>query len=83
MGETYIIDTNIAIYLLDNTLKAEDHPDLEAAASVPFNFSVITKIELLGWKASAIQERQLEDFVNQSNVIDLNDEVVDTTIQIR
>ena len=83
MGATYLIDTNIAIYLLDNTLKPEDHPNLEVAASVPFNFSVITKIELLGWKTSATQERQLENFVNQSNVIDLNDAIVDTTIQIR
>jgi len=83
MGETYLIDTNIAIYLLDNTLRPEDHPDLKVAASVPFNFSVITKIELLGWKASAMQEKQLENFVNQSNVIGLSDAIVDTTIQIR
>ena len=83
MGQTYLIDTNIAIYLLDSTLKPEDHPDLQAASSVPFNFSAITKIELLGWKTSATEERQLENFVNQSNVIGLTDAVVDTTIQIR
>ena len=83
MGQTYLIDTNIAIYILNNTLKPEDHPDLQAAALLSYNLSIITKIELLGWKASASEERQLESFINEANVIDLTDEVVDTTIQIR
>jgi len=83
MGQTYLIDTNIAIYILNNTLKPEDHPDLQAAESLSYNLSIITKIELLGWNAPATEEQQLEEFVNQSNVIGLTNEVVDTTIQIR
>ncbi len=83
MGQTYILDTNIAIYLLNSTLKPEDHPDLQMATSLSYNLSIITKIELLGWKTSAMQERQIENFVNQANVINLTDAIVDTTIQIR
>ena len=44
------------------------------------NISLITKIELLGFPNV---EQNLEDFVSCANVLALNDEVVNKTIELR
>jgi len=44
------------------------------------NISLITKIELLGFSNI---EQNLEDFVSCANVLALNDEVVNKTIELR
>jgi len=51
MGKTYLLDSNIIIYLLNGTLSAEDSPSVSKAMTSPANLSVITKIEILGWPA--------------------------------
>jgi len=44
------------------------------------SISLITKIELLGFSSV---EQNLEDFVSCANVLTLNDEVVNKTIELR
>ncbi len=46
------------------------------------NISIITKIEVLRFNASADVYKILEDFISESAIFDLNDLVVDNTISI-
>lgn len=47
----YPIDTNILIYYLAGPLPPEEKPQVDKILQDSFNISIITKIELLGWKA--------------------------------
>jgi len=49
---------------------------------IPY-ISVITKIELLSFTAPRDSSKVLNDFVNDSIVLDLNEDVVNQTISIR
>jgi hypothetical protein len=47
---TYLIDTNILIYYLAGAIPDEEKPVLDQILSESFNVSIITRIELPGWK---------------------------------
>jgi predicted nucleic acid-binding protein len=56
------------------------NPIIDAVA----NISVITKIEVLGFRMTKNEhEKLLEDFMHDAVVLALNDLVIDKTIQIR
>lgn len=84
MGQTYLLDTNIIIYILNGTLKVKQSPELKAVAKTSINISVISKMKLLDWNAPNKQEFQLlEDFVDNAYIEELTDEIVDKTIAIK
>jgi len=84
MGKTYLLDTNIVIYILNGTLQPEKSVHLQAASESEAIISVISKIELLGWTPSNQQEATLlEKFVSGAIVSPLSDEVIDKTIELR
>jgi predicted nucleic acid-binding protein len=47
------------------------------------NVSVITKIEVLGFNAPLEHYQLLSNFINDATVVNLTDEIVDLTINIR
>lgn len=47
---TYLIDTNILIYYLAGALDPQEKPTVDIMLQESFNISIITRIELLGWK---------------------------------
>ena len=47
------------------------------------NISIITKIEVLGFKMNKQDTKLLYDFVDSGNVIYLNDDIVNKTIDLR
>lgn len=56
---------------------------VEASADVP-RLSVISKIEILGWNAPTEAEaKKCLDFVSDSRIYPLSDEIVEKTIWIR
>ncbi len=84
MGTTYLLDSNIPIYLLNGTLTPASSPDIARAAKSPAHISVITKMEILGWNAPTQKEAdECRDFVNDAVVLGLSDAVVDKNIEIR
>lgn len=85
MGTTYLLDTNIAIYILNDTLPSKAHAFIKAALNENGSFiSVITKIELLGWQTgSAKQLQNVADFIQDSEVLPLTDSIVEKTIELR
>ena len=61
----YLIDTNILIYYLAGSLEPEEKPTIDKILQESFNISIITRIELLGWKGHSpeglIKARHLLD----------------------
>ena len=82
MGEGYLIDTNIVIGYLNNKLPIEGMSMMHDVIDDTPNISVITKIEVLRFNTSDGAYKILENFVDESNVFDLNEHVVDRTILI-
>lgn len=79
----YLIDTNVIIDFLGNTLPMSGlNFLLDVIDAVP-NISVVTKMEALGYKASDEHSHVLLNFISDSNVLHLTNEVVDCTIEIR
>jgi tRNA(fMet)-specific endonuclease VapC len=84
MGKRFLIDTNIAIYFLDGNLTPSGIVFLQPLINQEINISVITKIELLGWNFPNSNKSEIHnEFVDQSNVFPLDDEIVEKTIEIR
>lgn len=84
MGFNYLIDTNILIYFINNEIPLQEFEKVKEIIKKSFNISCITKIELLGW--NKLKERnivKLKSFISNSNIISLNDELIEKTISIK
>ena len=84
MGTRYLVDTNIAVYLLNGVLPANAQAFLRPILDATCNLSIICKIELLGWQFST-QEDELKamEFISDSNVLPLTDSIAEKAIEIR
>ncbi len=81
MGKKYLIDTNAVIDFLDNKL-----PDKagELMDGIDSRISVITRMELLSWPgASQEQTHILNEFINASEVLALEESVIVKAVDIR
>jgi len=80
----YLIDTNILIYYLAGLLEPEEKPTVDRILQESFNISIITRIELLGWKGHSpeglIKARHLLDC---ARCIALTDTIAERAIEIR
>ena len=80
MGKKFLIDTNAIIDFSENKLSSGGKAFLSRILDDKPFISVVTKIELLGFAGLA---QPVIDFVDESTVIGLTDEVVDQTIALR
>ena len=84
MGATYLIDSNIAIYLLNGSLNEKALNFMKPIINDSYSLSVITKIELLGFTFSdAGKFSETQNFIDDGALIGLTDEVVTKTIELR
>lgn len=82
--KNYLIDTNVVIYYLGLALSKESEKLIDHVLSGNYHISVINRIELLGFSKLTKKETiVLESFVAGSTVLDLDEEVIRETIQIR
>jgi len=79
----YLIDTNAVIDYLGKKLPDNGSDFMNGIVDAIPNVSVVTKIEVLGFKASAEHYKLLFNFMNDAKVLDLTSNVVDLTISIR
>lgn len=80
MEQGFILNTNIAIYLLHGQLNKDAATFLKKALQQKKRLSIISKIELLCWD----EDTQLtEEFINESIIYSMTDEVIKKTIEIR
>lgn len=85
MGTTYLLDTNTVIYFLDNLMSEKSLDFIENCLDEQGGvISVISKIELMGWRSGSPKQLQnVADFIQDSEVLSLTDAIVDKTIEIR
>lgn len=83
MEQRYLIDSNAVIDYLAGNIPAEGMVFMNEVINQRPVISVITKIEVLGYKTTSAANKLLKDFVNDSLVLDLTDEVVNKTISLR
>jgi predicted nucleic acid-binding protein len=82
MGKGYLIDSNVVIGYLDNKLPAQGMKLLNPIIDNIPCISIITKIEVLRYNSSDEAYLVLEEFIAESRVYDLNNEIVNHTIRI-
>lgn len=80
----YLLDTNILIYHLNRSIPAQSIEKIRQILKIHFNISIISKMELLGFKRHSPQSyKESESFLENAEIIGLDDEIVDTVIQLR
>jgi predicted nucleic acid-binding protein len=79
----YLIDTNTVIDYLGNKLPASGMDFMNGVIDAVPNVSVVTKIEVLGFNALEQHYKTLSDFINDATVLDLTNNVVEASIEIR
>jgi predicted nucleic acid-binding protein len=80
MGLKYLLDTNVVIDFLAKNLPANSQATVADIIDDEANISLITKMELLSYSDV---EQNVIDFVYSSNILMLNDKVVNKTIELR
>lgn len=84
MGERYLIDTNIIIYLLDGVLPDYSLSFLTKIIETETNVSVITQMEVLGYTFNSSRDEKItHDFIDRCNILQLDNNVVQSVIQLR
>ena len=80
MGTRYILDSNVILDFMGKNFSENIQNAIAKIIDEEINISLITKMELLGFSNI---EQNLEDFVSCANVLALNDEIVNKTIELR
>ncbi len=84
MGTRYLVDTNIAIYLLSGRLPSNAAAFLKPILDLECSLSIVAKIELLGWQfPTSKDELKAVDFIANSTIIPLTDVIAEKAIEIR
>jgi predicted nucleic acid-binding protein len=80
----YLLDTNTIIYYLQAALPEKAMQQLQTIVDEQPLVSVITKIELLGFNAATIEEKNItETFIDAALIFNLDDAVINQTIALR
>lgn len=80
----YLIDTNVAIDYIGETLPEKALNELDSFFDGKFYISIINKIELLGFKdISTDEEQNFHKLINASTILNLTDDIVTKTIEVR
>lgn len=84
MGTRYLVDTNIAIYILKGGLPENVAGFLAPILKEGCTMSIVLRIELLGFAfPESNDEEKAIKFVEESTLLPLSDEVADLAIEIR
>ena len=78
-GASFLLDTNVVLYLLSGNSTIADTID---GAQIYVSF--VTELELLGYKGITAKEQQkIKLFLNDCTIIDINDDIKKNTIAIK
>lgn len=82
MGKEYLIDTNVVIGYLDGKIDSDGMSFMHPIIDTTPNISIINKIEILRFNTSENDYKMLLSFVEASNVLNLTEDIIQTTISI-
>lgn len=80
MAKKYLIDTNVVIDFSEGRIPTRGRVFVAQVIDTEPIISVINKIELLGF---SIVTTEIEELIDASTILDLSDDVVNKTIDIR
>lgn len=84
MGKRFLIDSNIIVHFLANSYDEKVLDFLEKLLIDGFSISFITQIELLAHKDATATDMDLrQQIINLANVIHIDNDIIDKTIDIR
>lgn len=83
MGTQYLIDSNSVIYYLEGSFPVSGMSFMDNVVNDIPSISIITKIEVLGFKMDRQDARLMGEFVDSAYVIGLTDAIADKTIELR
>ena len=85
MGARFLLDTSIIIYILNNSLPVESLDFMAKLLSEDgCNISVISQMEILGFKSATEQEQQkAQDLIDDATIFALTEPIVQKTIELR
>ena len=80
----YLLDTNILIYYWKNDIPEAERDKKEEILKHSFIISIITKIELLGWRMHTPDGfEKAKEFLEQAEVLPIDDELAELTIALK
>lgn len=80
----YLLDTNILIYYWKNDIPEAERDKIEEILKHSFIISIITKIELLGWRMHTPGGfEKAKEFLEQAEVLPIDDELAELTIALK
>jgi len=80
----YLVDTNILIEYLGNTLSENATRFTEQIFEESFTISIINKIELLGFSKLTVEdEHQIKSLLSFATILPLTESIAETTIDLR
>jgi predicted nucleic acid-binding protein len=81
--ERYLIDTNVLSDFMNNSFSQNGMFFLSNLIDGQPEISVITRLELLCWKTNFESEFWIKEFISNSKIISLSEEVIQNCVQIR
>jgi predicted nucleic acid-binding protein len=81
--ERYLIDTNVVSDYFSASFPANGLKFMDSVFDAVPNLSVITQIELLCWKTDYIKEQAVKNFIFDSEIFDINPDVISHCVDIR
>ena len=82
MGQGHILDSNVVIDFLSGVLPADGMRFVSNVVNAVPHVSAISKIELLRFTHTPANEQVLENFINESVVLPIDDNVINETIRL-
>jgi predicted nucleic acid-binding protein len=83
MGMNMLVDSNVIIDYVSNRIPEKSAKQLDIYFNSNFSVSIVSKIEVLGFKTQEYELKQLESFIQLSSIVYIDEAVADKTIEIR
>ena len=81
--DQYLTDTNVVSNYFSNSFSETVIKFIDNVIDSIPNLSVITQIELLCWKTESETEKKVNDFINDSLILEISSEVINNCVNIR
>ena len=79
----YLIDTNVISDYFSNSFSIDAMKFIGSVIDSIPNLSIITQIELQCWKTDNTIEKNVESFINDSLIFNINQEVINHCVSLR
>jgi len=80
----YLHDTNVLIYYWKGDIPKGEMKRLEEILKHSFIISIITKIELLGWRKHTREGYEIaRDFLDRAEILPIDDDLAEFTIELK